>query len=214
MTLRLRYRARTHHSSAMRTSAKQGLWVAGWLLGSGVLAAAQGRSFLPKGIDAVAGNTVPGNVVPSIRTTALDGHAVELPAALSGHLTVLILGFGKHSAEATTAWEKPVRTQFAHPPAIGFYDMAMLQEVPSFVRSLVVHSIRKKVPDVLQPNFLPLFDHEEEWKHVAGYAADQPDAAYVLLVDGRGTVRWSTHEAFSPAAFTRLRGATQQLATN
>ena len=200
---RLKCGERTH-----RTSAMQGVWVAGLLLTSGTLAA-QGSSPGPKGTSIVVSSAV----VPKIRATALDGHPVELPEALSGHVTVLILGFGKHSADATTAWEKPVRTQFAHPPAIAFYDMAMLQEVPSFVRSLVVHSIRTKVPDVLQPNFLPLFDHEEEWKRVTGYAAAQPDAAYVLLVDGRGTVRWSTHEAFSLAGLKRLREAAQQLAT-
>ena len=57
----------------------------------------------------------PGPPVPSIQTKALDGHTVSLPDALPGRATVLILGFGKHSAEATTAWEKPVRTQLAHP---------------------------------------------------------------------------------------------------
>lgn len=149
--------------------------------------------------------------IPAVETTALDGHAVTLPRALPGRATVLILGFGKHSADATTAWEKPVRMQLAHSPAVGFYDMAMLQEVPSFVRPLVLRSVRKDVPDVLKPNFLPLFDHEDQWKHVAGYAADQPEAAYVMVVDRKGVVRWSTHQAFSPEGFNQLRGAVQQV---
>lgn len=155
-------------------------------------------------------NNVPP--VPAVHATALDGHEVSLPQALPGRATVLILGFGKHSADATTAWEKPVRLQLAHTPAIGFYDMAMLAEVPSFARSLVLHSIRKDVPDVLKPNFLPLFDHEDDWKHTAGYAPDQPEAAYVMLVDSAGTVRWSTHEPYSPDGFKRLSDAAQHLA--
>lgn len=150
--------------------------------------------------------------IPATRTTALDGHTVLLSGTLPGRATVLILGFGRHSADATTAWEKPVRTQLAQAPAIGFYDMAMLAEVPSFARSLVLRSIRKQVPDVLKPNFLPLFDHENEWKQIVGYSTDQPDAAYVLLVDSAGAVRWSTHEAFSPSSFARLRNLTQALA--
>ena len=149
--------------------------------------------------------------IPATQTTALDGHTVTLPAALPARATVLILGFGRHSSDATTAWEKPVRTQLAQPPAIGFYDMAMLAEIPSFIRSLALRSIRKQVPDVLKPNFLPLFDHEDDWKRAVGYTPDQPEAAYVILVDKAGRVRWSTHEAFSPAAFNTLRTQAQHL---
>ena len=149
--------------------------------------------------------------IPSTHTTALNGHPIDLPANLPGRATVLILGFGRHSAEATTAWEKPVRTQLAQTPAIGFYDMAMLAAVPSFARSFVLRSVRKQVPDVLKPNFLPLFDQEKEWKQVTGYTPDQPEAAYLLLVDRTGEVRWSTHEAYSPAAFAHLRDLAQRL---
>ncbi len=153
-------------------------------------------------------------VIPPTHTAALDGHTVNLPGDLLGHATVLILGFGRHSAEATTAWEKPVRMQLAHPPALGFYDMAMLAEVPSFARGFVLRSVRKQVPDVLKPNFLPLFEDESEWKQIAGYTPDRPEAAYVLLVDSAGVVRWSTHEAFSAAGFAHLRDVAQHLASN
>ena len=152
--------------------------------------------------------------IPETHTTALSGKAVDLPGTLPGRATVLILGFGRHSAEATTAWEKPVRTQLAQPSTIGFYDMAMLAEVPSFVRPLILRSVRNRVPDVLKPNFLPLFDHESEWKQAAGYSPDQPEAAYVLLVDAAGAVRWSTHEAFTPAGLAHLRDLAQRLGKN
>src|SRR5579875_2279529 len=87
--------------------------------------------------------------IPPTQTTALDGHTVNLPHDLSSSATVLIIGFGRHSADATTAWEKPVRTQLARTPALGFYDIAMLAEVPGFMRSIVIRAIRHDVPDVL-----------------------------------------------------------------
>ena len=155
-----------------------------------------------------------GQTIPATHTPALDGHQVNLPGDLPGRATVLILGFGRHSAEATTAWEKPVRTQLAHPPAIGFYDMAMLAEIPSFARGLVLRSVRKDVPDILKPNFLPLFDNESAWKQIAGYTPDQPEAAYVLLVDQAGVVRWSTHDAFSATGFAHLQDLAQHIAAN
>ena len=142
--------------------------------------------------------------IPATQTTALDGHPVSLPQNLGPHATILILGFGRHSADATTPWEKATRTQLAQAPSIAFYDMAMLAEVPGFVRPLVLRSIRKQVPPVLQPNFLPLTGEEDSWKQVAGYTPDQPDAAYVMLVDHTGHVLWSTHAAFTDAGFTEL----------
>ena len=150
--------------------------------------------------------------IPQTSVTALNGQPVSLPADLRVPGTILILGFGRHSQDATTAWERAVRTGLARPGAIGFYDMAMLAEVPGFVRPFVVRSIKRAVPDVLKPQFLPLTENEDAWKRVAGYAADQPEAAYVLLVDRSGGVQWRTHAQFSDAGFAQLRDHANALA--
>ena len=149
-----------------------------------------------------------GAVIPSTKATALDGHDVSLPADLHDRFTVLIVGFGRHSQDATTAWEKPVRTQLAHTPDVGFYDMAMIAEVPGFARSWVVRAIKHDVPDVLKPNFLPLMGQEAEWKQAAGYVSSAPDAAYVLVVDQHGHIRWSTHDPFSDVGWRHLKEVT------
>jgi hypothetical protein len=141
----------------------------------------------------LSGGAAQGQAIPPTQAAALDGHKVSLPADLPGRANVLIVGFGRNSADATTPWEKAVRTQLAKPGAIGFYDMAMLAEVPGFVRPMVVRAIRHKV---------------------AGYAADQPEAAYVLLVDRSGHVVWSTHAAFTPVGFAELSKRAQDLASS
>ena len=150
--------------------------------------------------------------IPKTQVTSLTGQALQLPRDLATPATVLILGFGRHSQDATTAWERPVRTQLAKPGLISFYDMAMLAEVPGFIRPLVLRAIRHEVPDVLKPNFLPLTEDEDAWKRTAQYAADQPEAAYILLVDRTGHVQWSTHAPFSPAGFDELRHHAETLA--
>ena len=153
-----------------------------------------------------------GGQIPQTATTALNGQAVSLPSDLRAPATVLIVGFGRHSQDATTAWERAVRLQLAHPGSIGFYDAAMLAEVPGFVRPVVVRAIKREVPDGLKPNFLPLTEKEDAWKRAAGYADDQPEAAYVLLVDRTGRVQWMTHAPFSPAGFDDLRQRAMALA--
>ena len=164
---------------------------------------------------ACAGKYLPAQaarLIPNTGATTLTGQALQLPRDLPAHATVLILGFGRHSQEATTAWERPVRTQLAKPGSIAFYDMAMLAEVPGLVRPFVLRAIRHEVPDVLKPNFLPLTDDEDAWKRAAQYTEDQPEAAYLMLVDRAGRVQWSTHAAFSPADFEDLRRKAEALA--
>lgn len=153
----------------------------------------------------------PAMHIPMTRATAIDGHSVELPRDLPGRITVMILGFGRKSADPTTAWEKPTRSTLAHLPDIGFLDLPIIAEVPGFIRPMVLRSVRKQVPDVLKPNFIPLTTDESTWKHVAGYQEGEPDAAYVLLVDRSGLVRWSTHGAYTPDRFASMAAEVRSL---
>lgn len=152
------------------------------------------------------------SIIPVASGTALDGHSVMLPRDLSGHATVLILGFSQHSADTTTAWEKPVRTSLVTSPGISFYDMPFLEDAPSLIRPLIVRSIRKQVPDVLKPNFVPLTSNQDAWKQASGFTKAAPDAAYVLLVDRSGNIRWQTHEPYSDALFAQLSQAAKAIA--
>ena len=156
--------------------------------------------------------TALASTIPTATGTALDGHSVSLPRDLSPRATILILGFSRNSQDATTAWEKPVRTSFATPD-IGFFDMPFLEDAPTLIRPLIVRAIRKQVPDVLKPRFVPLTSGESAWKQSAGFNPSAPDAAYVLLVDRSGRVLWQTHEPFSQARFDQLATTARDLAT-
>jgi len=149
--------------------------------------------------------------IPATTGTALDGHAVSLPHDLTGRATILIIGFTQHSQDPTTAWEQPVRKTLAG-PGIAYFDMPFLQDAPSLLRPLILRGIRKQVPDVLKPRFVPLITGEAAWKQTAGFTAAAPDAAYVLLVDSTGNIRWQTHEPYSPALFEQLAQAARAIA--
>lgn len=151
------------------------------------------------------------HAIPRTETYTLTGQKLSLPSDLRERATILILGFGRHSQDATTAWERPVRLQLARLNLIQFYDMAMIAEVPSIMRSWVIRAIKHKVPEVVQPNFVPLTDDETEWKQAAGYSDGQSEAAYVMLVDRAGHIVWSTHEPFSPGLFAELRQRSELL---
>ena len=161
-----------------------------------------------------AASSLPLPTIPAATGTALDGHTVTLPRDLHAPATILILGFSQHSADATTAWEKPIRDHLATTPSIDYYDMPFLEDAPAFIRPFILRSIRKQVPDLLKPNFLPLTSGESTWKQLTHYApSTAPDAAYILLVDPTGNIRWQTHDPFTPTRFQQLSTAAHTLAT-
>jgi len=151
------------------------------------------------------------NAIPATQSTALDGHPVQLPQDLFPGATVLIVGFSRESATASTDWGKSLAPALASTPSIGVLQLPMLAEVPSLVRPLVVRSIRKQVPSFLQHNFIPLTADEPAWKQLAGYDPHAPDAAYLLLVDKSGTVRWQTHAPCSPALVAQVAAESRKL---
>jgi len=151
--------------------------------------------------------------IPATTGTALDGHTLTLPHDLSAPATILILGFSRASSDATTAWEKSIRTNLAT-TAIDYYDIAFLQDAPAFIRPAILHNIRKQVPDTLKPHFLPLTTNESAWKQASNFSLSAPDAGYVLLIDRAGNIHWQTHEPFNPARFNELSTAAHQLAAS
>lgn len=151
-------------------------------------------------------------VIPAASGTALDGRAINLPRDLAPRATVLILGFTQHSQDPTTAWEIATRNSLAV-PGITYFDMPFLEDAPAFIRPLIVRSIRRQVPEAVKPRFLPLTAGEPAWKQAAQFSSAAPDAAYVLLVDGTGTIRWQTHSPCSPALFAQLAKAVKTLAS-
>jgi hypothetical protein len=151
------------------------------------------------------------HAVPATQSKALDGHPVQLPQDLYPGATVLIVGFSRESATPSTNWGKSLAPVLSSTPSIGILQLPMLAEVPSLVRPLVLRSIRKQVPTSLQRNFIPLTANEAAWKQLAEYDPHSPDAAYVLLVDKSGAIRWQTHAPCSSALVAQVAAEGQKL---
>ena len=144
-----------------------------------------------------------GPQLPTITTTALNGQSVSLPEDLQ-KLNVVIVGFTRGSADRTTAWEKPVRREL-QPAGIQFFDIAVLEDVPKFMRGVVSAMIRNKVPTVLKPHFLMLYEGQQDWKRAVNFDPRDSDAAYVMIVNADGRVLWQTHTAFGDDSFDQLK---------
>ena len=148
-------------------------------------------------------------VIPAASGTTLSGDKVSLPQDLHGRPGVLILGFTQASREQATAWGKRLAVDFHDAPEIHFYETPMLAGVPRLLRGMVLKKIAGTVSENGKHHFLPLYDHEAEWRSAVQYS--QPADAYVLLLDGSGNIRWRTQGALSEAADAELQRRLQAL---
>ena len=89
--------------------------------------------------------------------------------------------------------------------------MPILESVPKLLRGAVLHSIKSEVSARSQPHFAPLTTDEKRWRSLVHY--NQPNDAYVLLVDSNGQVRAQLQGAPTDASYQDLKHRVEQLLT-
>ncbi len=154
------------------------------------------------GAGGVYGQTAEARIPPT-RGTVLSGERIDLPEALTGKVGVLVLGFSRSSGDAVADWGKKLYHDYNGSTAVRYYELSILEPVPGILRGYVVKKISESVPDVAKSHFLPVLDHEKEWKAAAGFK--QSDDVYVLVVDGTGVVRARVSGVASDENFAEVK---------
>lgn len=140
---------------------------------------------------------------PKIKADNLNGQPVALPDAVSGRVAVLVLGFSKASKTPTSAWDKRIETGFAHTPDLAVYQLPVLEDVPGFIRGMVISSMKKGVPEAQRDRFIPVLHGESDLKKLVTYK--EPDDAYLILLDRSGQIAYQMHGALSETGYTEFR---------
>jgi len=148
--------------------------------------------------------------IQPVKAKALDESEVVLPVPNGRQLLLLVIGFSHKSGEACSAWGKRLAPSYTSDPHTTYYQLAELQSAPAFVRGMIIHGMRKDVPPAQQAHFVPLFDHEAEWKALVQFSA--PDDPYVVLAAPDGRVLWQTHGAVSDSVFAALQSTVAKFA--
>ncbi len=147
-----------------------------------------------------------GEQLPKTASESLAGQAVTLPDSIEGHASVVIVGFSKSSQDAVKEWDTRARKQLG---GTDVYQVAVLEDAPSFVRGMIKHAMKGSTPADRQSHFLVVVKGEAELKKAAAFAeADEP---YVLLLDGKGEIRWRTHGSVTDSALKELADKVQGL---
>jgi len=143
--------------------------------------------------------------IPTIAGSTFAGAKVKLPDAFAGKSGVIVLGFSQGSRDQITAWGKRLAVDYFDSPTVAYYEMPVLAGVPGFMRGFVLGRIKSSVSERGKVHFLPILDNEPAWRAVAQYATSDPNAPYVLVVDGSGRVRWRTRGPLTDATYEQLR---------
>lgn len=148
--------------------------------------------------------------IPDVHTLSFSGDRIDLPVMLAGgKVAILVLGFSKGSRTQAALWGRRLPTDYLYSPDVLYFEMPMLEAVPRLLRGAVLRSIKSEVSARSQPHFAPLTSDEQRWRSLVRY--NQPDDAYVLLIDSTGLVRAQFQGEPSDATYQELKHRVDQL---
>lgn len=142
--------------------------------------------------------------MPAIEGESFAGQRVVLPDAAAGKVAVLVFGFSKASKGPTSAWANQLLADFGTHSEFVVYQLPVLEDVPRFIRGMVISGIKKGVPEDKRDHFVPILQKEAELKKFVHY--NEPDDAYVVVLSLSGeTLAVSHGSSPADANYTQMR---------
>jgi hypothetical protein len=151
----------------------------------------------------------PGESLPPLRGEFLTGREVQLPDAASGRFALLALGFSYNSRFPVEAWIGRFRKDFGGNPHVTFYEIPMIGGMARLGKWFIDSGMRRGTPEKDRENVITVYGGTDSWKQRMGYQS--PDAAYLVLLDKRGVVRWRHSGAFDEEAYRDLHAQVSAL---
>ena len=143
-----------------------------------------------------------GETLPPLRGEFLTGRQAQLPEAASGRVALLALGFTYNSRFQVEAWIGRFRKDFGENPHVTFYEIPMIGGMARLGKWFIDSGMRKGTPRSDQENVITVYGGTDSWKQHMGYQS--PDAAYLVLLDKHGAVRWRHSGTFDEEAYKDL----------
>jgi hypothetical protein len=131
----------------------------------------------------------------ALPATTLTGTARVFPRDAARPRAVFVVTFSKAASSAATEWTKMLRDR-----GVPVFQVAVIDDVPGFMRGFVIRSMRSGVPEALQDHFWTVTDHRDEWKRLLD-ARDGKEPHVFMLEDGDRIV----HVVHGSASAVKLR---------
>lgn len=143
-----------------------------------------------------------GKPLPPLKGEFLTGRPAQLPDAASGRVALLALGFTYNSRFPVEAWIGRFRKDFGSNPQVTFYEIPMIGGMARLGKWFIDSGMRKGTPRNDQENVITVYGGTDSWKQRMGFKS--PDAAYLVLLDKHGAVRWHISSEFDEKAYKDL----------
>lgn len=143
-----------------------------------------------------------GDRLPPLRGEFLTGRDVQLPDAAAGKVALVMLGFTYDSRHAVEAWGEWFRTTIGVDSDTTFFEVPMIGGMGRLGRWFIDSGMRRGTPKDLHENVITVYGGTGDWKRRVGFASQ--DAAYLLVLDRDGTVRWMHAGDFDEATAQEL----------
>ncbi len=140
--------------------------------------------------------------MPKITGQNLSDHTVDFPDVCNGSFCVIAIGFSHSSQSQVKAWTERARAGLKGTPNVAIYSIAVLEDAPRLVRGMAVHGMKSAVPNDQQDHFVVVYKGEAELKQMVRF--EKPNDAYVVLLDRKGNISWTTHGAVTDEAYSEL----------
>jgi len=151
----------------------------------------------------------PAMQIPATEGTTLAGSHIALPDAFKGKINIIVVGFSRGSQEQVGSWGRLLAADYGHSGEVDYFEVAMLGTTPKLLRSMIIKRLSSSVPFDQRPHYFPVLESDQAWRAVAHY--DKPDDAYILLVDGKGTVLWQTQGEPTNSAYGTFKATLAKL---
>lgn len=152
----------------------------------------------------------PGQPMPTLKGEFLTGRKAILPDAASGRVALLALGFTYNSRFAVEAWIGRFRKDFGDKPKVTFYEIPMISGMARLGKWFIDSGMRKGTPKKDHENVITVYGGADPWKQRLGFQS--PEAAYLILLDQHGAVRWRYNGKFDEEAYKALSKQIVELA--
>ncbi len=143
-----------------------------------------------------------GQTLPPLKGEYLTGRQAQLPDASTGRVALLAIGFSYNSRFPVEAWIGRFRKDFGANPNVTFYEIPMIGGMARLGKWFIDSGMRNGTPKSDQENVITVYGGTDSWKQRVGYQS--PDAAYLVLLDKHGAVRWRHSGVFDEKAYQAL----------
>jgi hypothetical protein len=143
-----------------------------------------------------------GEPLPPLKGEFLTSRAAQLPDAASGRVALLALGFTYDSRFPVEAWIGRFRRDFGGNPQVTFYEIPIIGGMARLGKWFIDSGMRRGTPRSDRENVITVYGGADSWKQRVGFQS--PDAAYLVLLDKHGIVRWRHAGRFDNDAYEDL----------